>query len=189
MFLTIRSSGLRIHSGLVAFPGGKQDKDDKGEIAAALREAQEEVGLNPRDVRVLSVLPPSFVSETMIVTPVTATIPNDFVPRANQTEVRKTFDLPLSRFLKDDYKLSKVPRLGGHVCIYHFSDNIGGEKVETWGYTAMVIMRVALVILASDVRREVTDGMCITKDTALSSLTQSKTLQRLLVHNKTPNKL
>ncbi|XP_033754115.1 uncharacterized Nudix hydrolase NudL-like isoform X2 [Pecten maximus] len=189
VLLTIRASGLRTHSGLVAFPGGKQDSADESEIATALRESKEEVGLNPEDVRVLAVLPPAFASDKMLVTPVASIIPNDFVPHINQEEVRKVFDLPLSRFVSDDFTMTKYERPGGHVCIYHFIDNIDGESVKTWGYTATVVMRVAMVILESDARRELKEGFFITKENSLSSLSQSDTLRRLTIMQETPNKL
>ncbi|XP_060083228.1 uncharacterized Nudix hydrolase NudL-like [Ylistrum balloti] len=169
ILLTMRASKLRTHSGHVAFPGGKLDRADKNETTAALREAQEEVGLNPKDVRVLAVLPPSFVSAKMLVTPVASVIPNDFVPRVNKDEVRKVFDLPLSRFLKDDYVMTKVERPGGKLCMYSFTDKIDGETVKTWGYTTSVAMMVAMVILNSDIKREFKEGIFINRENALSS--------------------
>ncbi|XP_021364468.1 uncharacterized protein LOC110457489 isoform X3 [Mizuhopecten yessoensis] len=189
VMLTIRASSLRTHSGVVAFPGGKQDDTDEHEIAAALRESNEEVGLNPEDVRVLAVLPPSFASENILVTPVASVIPNDFVPKVNEDEVRKVFDLPLSRFLTEDYTMTRHEHHGGNVCLYYFTDNIDGETVKTWGYTATIAMRVAMVILDSDVSRELKDGFYITKENSLSSLSQSNTLKRLARMQDNPAKL
>ncbi|XP_060083237.1 uncharacterized Nudix hydrolase NudL-like isoform X3 [Ylistrum balloti] len=189
VLLTVRASGLRTHSGLVAFPGGKQDDADENEITTALRESKEEIGLNPEDVQVLAVLPPSLAGENMLVTPVASIIPNDFVPKINVEEVRKVFDLPLSRFMREDYTMTKTKYQGGYICIYHFIDYIDEESIKTWGYTATVAMRVAMVILASDVRRELKDGFFITKENSLSSLSQSDTLKRLTMMKDTPNKL
>ncbi|XP_069112400.1 uncharacterized Nudix hydrolase NudL-like [Argopecten irradians] len=179
VLLTIRASSLRTHSGSVAFPGGKQDSDDKDEVDTALRESQEEVGLKPDDVRVLAVLPPSFTTSNMLVTPVASVIPHDFVPKVNQDEVRKVFDLPLSRFVSDDFTMTKMARQSDYICLYHFKESIDGESVDTWGYTATVAMRVAMVVLDSDARRELREGFFITKENSLSSLSQSDTLKRL----------
>ncbi|MCX5043155.1 CoA pyrophosphatase [Aldersonia sp. NBC_00410] len=61
LLLTQRASTLRQHSGQVAFPGGGSDPDDDGPIATALREAQEETGLDPAGVTPLSVWPGIFI--------------------------------------------------------------------------------------------------------------------------------
>lgn len=71
--LIVRASTLRRHAGQVAFPGGGQDPEDATVVAAALREANEEVGLDPRLVRVLGCLPVSWVPRSRYdVTPVVA---------------------------------------------------------------------------------------------------------------------
>lgn len=57
LLLIERAATLRSHAGQPAFPGGAQDPEDDGPVAAALREAQEEVGLRPDSVDVLGVLP------------------------------------------------------------------------------------------------------------------------------------
>jgi 8-oxo-dGTP pyrophosphatase MutT (NUDIX family) len=61
VLLIERAHTMRSHAGQPAFPGGAQDPDDAGPVAAALREAQEEVGLDPRSVDVLGVLPALFL--------------------------------------------------------------------------------------------------------------------------------
>lgn len=58
LLLTVRASGLRSHAGQVAFPGGGRDPGDADDVDTALREAQEEVGLDPAGVQVLGALPP-----------------------------------------------------------------------------------------------------------------------------------
>lgn len=64
VLLTQRSSGLRRHAGQVAFPGGAIDPSDAGPVAAALREAAEETGLDPAGVGVVGVLPELFVARS-----------------------------------------------------------------------------------------------------------------------------
>jgi 8-oxo-dGTP pyrophosphatase MutT (NUDIX family) len=78
VLLTVRSKHLRSHSGLVAFPGGKQDSVDMDDIETALREADEEVGLDPGSVEIVSVLHPSYVRPNILVTVVVGIIPSDF---------------------------------------------------------------------------------------------------------------
>lgn len=73
ILLTERAAGLRRHAGQAAFPGGRIDPGDDGPVAAALREAQEETGLDPAGVEVVGQLPPLWLSRTNYgVTPVLA---------------------------------------------------------------------------------------------------------------------
>ncbi len=64
VLLIQRSSGLRTHAGQTAFPGGAIDEGDAGPVAAALREAAEETGLDPAGVEVVGVLPELFVARS-----------------------------------------------------------------------------------------------------------------------------
>lgn len=88
------------HSGQVAFPGGRQDPDDADQVAAALREAQEEIGLDSTQVSVVHVLPEYVTSSNYIVTPVIGVVPWPFNYRPQPTEVDRIFSIPL-RWLAD----------------------------------------------------------------------------------------
>jgi 8-oxo-dGTP pyrophosphatase MutT (NUDIX family) len=71
-----RATTLRSHSGEIAFPGGAVEASDASLVIAALREAQEEIGLDPARVDVLGILPPVFTSvSNFVVTPVVAFLP------------------------------------------------------------------------------------------------------------------
>ncbi len=71
-----RASTLRAHSGEIAFPGGSMDASDSSLVAAALREAHEEIGLDPKQVKVLGVLPPVFtIVSNYLITPVVGFLP------------------------------------------------------------------------------------------------------------------
>src|SRR5699024_3569259 len=73
VLLLQRASGLRHHAGQVAFPGGSIDADDDGPVSAALREAEEETGVEPGGVDVLGTLTPLFIPPSKyLVTPVLA---------------------------------------------------------------------------------------------------------------------
>ncbi len=94
--LTKRSSRLLHHPGQIAFPGGKQEPFDTGPEAAALREAREEVGLNPAQVRLLGRLPAHETVTGFDVVPVLARIDGDFAPVAEPGEVAEVFRVPLA---------------------------------------------------------------------------------------------
>jgi 8-oxo-dGTP pyrophosphatase MutT (NUDIX family) len=95
VLLTERTMHLSTHSGQIAFPGGKADKEDADAFATALREAQEEVGLDPAFVDVLGVMPHYVTGSAFIITPVVALVQPDFTLTPNAFEVADVFEVPL----------------------------------------------------------------------------------------------
>ncbi len=98
LLLTERALNLSTHSGQIAFPGGRQDASDRDAVHAALREAQEEVGLAPSHVEVLGTLPIYVTGTAFIITPVVALVRPEFDLHPNPHEVADVFEVPL-RFL------------------------------------------------------------------------------------------
>ena len=95
VLLTERTKHLSNHSGQIAFPGGKADKEDADASATALREAQEEIGLDPALVDVLGVLPHYVTGTAFIITPVIALVQPGFALSPNGYEVADVFEVPL----------------------------------------------------------------------------------------------
>lgn len=95
VLLTERTSHLSTHSGQIAFPGGKADEDDVDAVQTALREAHEEVGLDPKLVQVLGLLPTYVTGSAFIITPVVALVCPGFVLKPNPHEVASAFEVPL----------------------------------------------------------------------------------------------
>lgn len=95
LYLTKRSSHLRHHPGQIAFPGGKVDPGDDGPIGAALREAHEEIALDPANVEILGTMEPHETVTSFLVTPVIARIRAPFLPVPEAGEVEEVFTVSL----------------------------------------------------------------------------------------------
>jgi 8-oxo-dGTP pyrophosphatase MutT (NUDIX family) len=98
VILTKRASHLQHHPGQIAFPGGKQEAGETAE-AAALREAQEEIGLPQGNVTILGALAPHETVTGFQVTPILAHVAADFSPTPDPAEVQEVFTVPLSHLL------------------------------------------------------------------------------------------
>ena len=90
-----RNSALPEHSGQVAFPGGRADPEDPNLETTALREAYEEIGLSPADVRILGRLYDFLTITNYLVTPVVGVIPWPYPLRLSTEEVSRVFTIPL----------------------------------------------------------------------------------------------
>lgn len=95
VLLTRRTDALRHHGGQVAFPGGRIETADADPVAAALREAHEEVGLPPSLATPRGYLDPFVTITGFHVFPVVATVSADYAPRPDPSEVAEAFEVPL----------------------------------------------------------------------------------------------
>ncbi len=95
VLLTRRTDHLRDHAGQISFPGGRSEPEDGSPAATALREAQEEVGLDPRQVEVIGQLPVYTTVTSYVVTPVVALVHPPFSLLLDSFEVAESFEVPL----------------------------------------------------------------------------------------------
>jgi 8-oxo-dGTP pyrophosphatase MutT (NUDIX family) len=101
VLLTQRTDSLPSHAGQIAFPGGKMEADDQDPIATALREAREEIGLDPRFVETLGYLDAYRTGTGYRIFPVVALIRDGFELALDANEVADAFEVPLA-FLMDE---------------------------------------------------------------------------------------
>jgi 8-oxo-dGTP pyrophosphatase MutT (NUDIX family) len=145
---TERSPDLRSHSGQIAFPGGKIDPGDGGPDAAALREAHEEVALDPADARVLGFMPAYFTGSNYMITPVVAEV----TPRAafvgNPGEVKSVFEVPLDRLMREEsFDTLHIRRKDQD----HTTWRIEHGGLVIWGITANLTRRFYELVLKDEV--------------------------------------
>jgi 8-oxo-dGTP pyrophosphatase MutT (NUDIX family) len=140
VLLTKRASHLRNHAGQIAFPGGKVDATDADAAAAALREAHEEVGLDPANVALLGAMQPHETVTGFLVTPVVGQILAPFHPRPEAGEVDEVFTVPLAHFA--DLRNFRVEgRLWRGQTRHYYVAPYGPYYV--WGATARMLRALA----------------------------------------------
>lgn len=146
--LILRPAYDGVHSGQVAFPGGRYELTDESLVRTALREAQEEIGLRLTDVRILGTLTELFIPPSnFYVLPVIATIPYrpDFYPDAR--EVEDIFEIKLDEISDTGIiGASYIQIRGEQIHAPHY--DIHGYKI--WGATAMMISELLTVINATN---------------------------------------
>ena len=136
VLLTERASGLRNHSGQIAFPGGRMDPEDATAIDAALREAEEEIGLPPAFVRPLGYLDAYLSSSSYFVLPVVALVAPGAPLLPNPEEVADVFEVPLA-FLMDEENHELHAREWRGMIRQYYAMPFGHRYI--WGVTAGIL--------------------------------------------------
>ena len=129
---TRRTDRVESHKGQVSFPGGACDEGETTPEETALREADEEIGLNPKDVKVIGKLSRMVTISKFKVTPVVGIIPFPYAFKTSGAEVARVFTMPLLWLAnRNNYWEFSMPGSGRTLLAYHPYD---GELL--WGATA-----------------------------------------------------
>jgi 8-oxo-dGTP pyrophosphatase MutT (NUDIX family) len=140
ILLTQRTAHLSRHAGQVAFPGGRVDDGDADEIATALRETEEEIGLSRDHIEPIGRLDRYVTRTGFTVTPIVALVHPPFTLTIDPNEVADTFEVPLAFILdpanraRDSYEFQGVERF---FYVFRYGDR------RVWGATAGMLVNLA----------------------------------------------
>lgn len=145
ILLTVRTATLSAHAGQVSLPGGRIEAHDPSPEAAALREAEEEVGLSRETIELIGRLPGVFTGTGFRVTPVVGLVTPPLSPRPDPREVAEVFELPLAQ-LTDPVR---GPRLEDGAAYGSRRPRVWvvpHDRHVIWGATAAILASFAIVL-------------------------------------------
>ena len=144
LLFTRRSNLLPHHQGQIAFPGGGHDPEDPDLAATALREAQEEIGLDPAHVRLLGPLDDlETVATRFVITPFVGVVPHPYAFRPSPDEVDLIFTVPLGRLESPDALRRELWDFGGRkvpIDVYVVDGHV------IWGATQRITQNLLAVL-------------------------------------------
>lgn len=138
VILTVRREHLRAHAGQIAFPGGRLDPGED-HVAAALREAQEEIALDPAVVRVIGSADPYRTITGYRVVPIVGSVPPGLDLAPHEDEVADLFEAPLSFLLDPANQQRMSAEFQGRTRHYY---QIDWQGRRIWGATAAMLVNL-----------------------------------------------
>jgi 8-oxo-dGTP pyrophosphatase MutT (NUDIX family) len=148
VLLTERASQLAKHAAQISFPGGRLEDSDADVASAALREAQEEIGLDPACVRVFGYLPDHLVISGYRVTPVLSLVTPPFSLEPNPAEVAQVFEVPMSHVFDPDNHKARLRRVGDEELLLY---DIPWQGQNIWGATAGMLLTLVRMVQEDEV--------------------------------------
>ena len=139
VILTVRREHMRTHAGQVAFPGGRIDPGEDA-VAAAIREAHEELGLAPEAVEIVGEIEPYRTVTQYVVSPVIAVIPPDLPLEPHEHEVADWFEAPLAHLLDPANQQRRSALFQGRERHYY---EIMWNEQRIWGATAAIVVNLS----------------------------------------------
>lgn len=152
LFLTRRTNNVADHQGQVAFPGGSSDPGDSSPEMTALREAHEEVGLEPSEVKLMGKMKSLWTISNYMVTPVVGVIPWPFPIRLEEVEVSRVFSIPID-WLADpahhEVRYRTIPVRFAQILGREFQPVIYFQPYQgelLWGISAEITLRLINIL-------------------------------------------
>ena len=151
VIFTQRAAHLRYHPGQISFPGGKYELNDADLMVTALRETEEEIGIEPSSIEVFGQLPSLPTVSKFSVTPFLAFIKPSYIPKIDPDEVASIFEVPLSHILNPQKMLSSHFQLKNTL---HRVFAIQYQQYFIWGMTAQIIESMQRHVLDGHIERK-----------------------------------
>ena len=155
VLLTRRTNDVAEHQGQVAFPGGRADPTDISAESTALREAREEVGVDPTQVRILGKMNSLWTISNYMVTPVVGVIPWPFPIQLEKVEVSRVFSIPLV-WLADpqhhEVRYRSIPTPYSQILNREFHPVIYFQPYQNellWGVSAEITLRLINILYSN----------------------------------------
>jgi 8-oxo-dGTP pyrophosphatase MutT (NUDIX family) len=139
VILTVRRENMRTHAGQIAFPGGRVEAGEDA-VAAALREAHEELGLNPEAAEPVGRLDDYRTVTGFVIAPIIAVIPPDLDLTPHEHEVGDWFEAPLAHLLDPDNQKQESAVFAGRERRY-WQIEWSGRRI--WGATAAILVNLS----------------------------------------------
>jgi 8-oxo-dGTP pyrophosphatase MutT (NUDIX family) len=143
VLLTQRASQLVNHAAQISFPGGRLEETDADVAGAAVREAQEEIGLDPARVRVFGYLPDHLVFSGFRVTPVLSLVTPPIALVPNPAEVAEVFEVPVSHVFDANNHKARMRRVGDEDMLLY---DIPWQGQNIWGATAGMLLTLVRMV-------------------------------------------
>lgn len=147
--LTLRSNKLNKHSGQISFPGGKVDTSDIDIFSTALRETEEEIGIDRRNVNILGLFDDFFTPYYSSVTPVIAKMSRTSY-RLSEDEIEEIIEVPVSDLLDPKIYHTEILHRDGRdyeIHFYKWYDENQAKYYDIWGATAGVLHKLLKIIV------------------------------------------
>tara|TARA_B100001750_G_scaffold248338_1_gene278535 strand:+ start:9417 stop:10034 length:618 start_codon:yes stop_codon:yes gene_type:complete len=151
VLLNKRSQLVEHHKGEISFPGGVMDYEDKSILDTALREAAEEMGIQPAHVDIVSQLSSVITRTNFIITPFVGIIPEAYPFNVNKEEIDQILEIPLTSLINQlEQQISSIsPQIPENSFHYSYENHI------IWGATANILSELLLVLSKTKLQEDV----------------------------------